>query len=147
MLVSPLMRRALMIATLIAIVVAGIDPKLLSIPFYDRAALAPLFARFADRNWQQYARFLGGVREHTRGGERVAVLVPATEWESGYSYAYYRASYLLAGREVLPLLDEQNRFHPENLQRAELVAVWRAPVPPTHRNVVWSGDGGVLVRR
>jgi hypothetical protein len=130
-----------------AIVVASIDPVLLRFPFYDRAVLAPLFERYADRQWVQYAAFLRGVRAHTRGGETIAVLAPTLDWDHGYSYAYYRASYFLSGREVLPLADEARRVHPENLQRAELVAVWRAAVPPTHRTVVWSGDGGVLVRR
>ena len=80
-------------------------------------------------------------------GDRVAVLVPTLDWDNGYSYGYYRASYFLTGREVLPLADERHGVHPENLQRADLVAAWRAPVPATHRTLVWQGDGGVLVRR
>jgi hypothetical protein len=142
-----MLRRSLTIAVFAAIVVASIDPVLLRFPFYGRASLAPLFERYADRAWLQYASFLRGAREHTRPGETIAVLVPTLDWDRGYSYAYYRASYLLAGREVLPLADEARRVHPENLRRAELVAVWRTQPPPTHRNVVWSGDGGVLVRR
>jgi len=139
------MRRALSIVAFAAIVVAGIDPRLLSMPFYDRAALAEAFN--PDRSWQQYARFLRDVREQTQPGQRIAVLVPATTWDGGYSYAYYRASYFLAGREVLPLFDDADRAHPENLRRADLVAAWRARVPATHRTLVWRGDGGVLVRR
>jgi hypothetical protein len=140
-------RRTLMIVAVAAIVLSRIDPNLLRVPFYDRAALAPLFERYADRQWLQYAQFLRGVRAHTRAGERVAVLVPTLDWDNGYAYAYYRASYFLAGREVLPLADAMYRVHPENLRRADLLAVWRAPVPPTHQKVIWQGDGGVLVRR
>ena len=140
-------RRTLMIVAFAAIVLSRIDPVLLRVLFYDRAALAPLFERYADRQGLQYAQFLRGVRAHTRAGERVAVLVPTLDWDNGYSYAYYRASYFLTGREVLPLADERHRVHPENLQRADLVAAWRAPVPTTHRTLVWQGDGGVLVRR
>ena len=142
-----MLRRVLSIVAFAAIVVAGIDPYLLRVPFYDRAALAMAFDRYADRSWQQYAQFLRDVREQTQPGQRIAVLVPATTWDSGYSYAYYRASYFLAGREVLPLFDDADRAHPENLSRADLVAAWRARVPPTHRKLVWRGDGGVLVRR
>lgn len=141
------LRRFLAIATFAAIVVAGIDPVFLRLPFYDRAALGPLFERYADREWFQYATFLRGVREHTRPGQTIAVVVPTLDWDRGYSYAYYRASYFLTGREVLPLADEARQLHLENLRRAELVAVWHAGLPSTHRNVVWSGDGGVLVRR
>ena len=139
------MRRFLTFAAFAAIVVAGIDPVLLRFPFHDRAALVPAFERYADRTWLQYAVFLRGVREHTRRGDTIAVLAPTLDWDRGYSYAYYRASYILAGREVLPLADEARRVHPENLQRAQLVASWRAPVP--RGTVVWRGDGGVLVRR
>jgi len=136
-----------MIVAFAAIVVSRIDPILLQFPFHDRAKLVPQFEFFADHTWQEYAKFLCGVREHTNNGESVAVLVPVIDWDRGYSYAYYRASYFLAGREVLPLFDSTNHVHPENLRRAELIAVWRAPVPPTHRKLVWSGDGGMLVRR
>ncbi len=142
-----MLRRALPIVAFAAIVVAGIDPYLLSMPFADRAALAPLFDRYADRSWQQYAQFLRDLREHTQPGQRIVVIVPATTWDGGYSYAYYRASYFLAGREVLPLFDDASRAHPENLRGADLVAAWRARVPLTHRTLVWRGDGGVLVRR
>ena len=141
-----MLRRVLMTIALIAIVVAGIDSKLLSIPFYDRAALAAVFEQRYGA-WGGFSPFLDGVRAHTRAGESVAVLVPTVHWEGGYSYAYYRASYVLAGREVLPLFDDADRFHPENLRRAELVAIWGAPVPPTHRKFVWQGYGGLLVRR
>jgi hypothetical protein len=140
-------RRTLMIAALAAIVLSCIDVNLLRVLLYDRAALAPRFERYADRQWLQYAQFLRGVRAHTRAGERVAVIVPTLDWDNGYSYAYYRASYFLAGREVVPLADEMKRVHPENLQRADVVAAWRAPLPTTHRRLVWQGDGGVLVRR
>jgi len=142
-----MVRRVLTIVAFAAIIVSSLDPILLQFPFHDRARLRPLFEYYADHTWQQYAKFLRGVREHTHNGETVAVLVPVIDWDRGYSYAYYRASYILAGREVLPLFQPDNRVHPENLRRAELVAVWRARVPPTHRTLVWSGDGGVLVRR
>jgi hypothetical protein len=142
-----MLRRALMILALAAIIVTRIEPHLLRFPFYDRAALAALFARRADRTWMQYAQFLRDARAHTRNGESVAVLVPALRWDGGYSYAYYRASYFLAGREVLPFVDRDDHLHPENLQRADYVAAWRMQAPPTHAKVVWSGDGGVLVRR
>lgn len=128
------------------IILASVDPVLLRFPFMKRSAMAPLFAAYADGRWGEYAEFLRGVRAHTREGEVVAVLVPTLDWDRGYSYAFYRASYFLSGREVLPLADEQRQVHPENLRRAQLVAAWRAP-SPVKGTVVWSGDGGVLVRR
>jgi hypothetical protein len=141
------LRRTLTIAAFAAILAASIDPVFLRLPFYDRATLAPLFERFADRMWLDYPAFLRGVRAHTRPGQSIAIVVPTLDWDLGYSYAYYRASYFLTGREVLPLADEERRVHPENLRRAELVAVWHVPAPASFRTVVWSGDGGLLVRR
>jgi hypothetical protein len=141
------MRRTLTRIAFLAIVLASISPMPLFVPFYDRAALDTLFRRYDLPSWHEYGPFLDGVREHTRGGESVAVLVPTPRWEPGYAYAYYRASYVLAGREVLPLMDADGRVHPENLFGAELVAVWHAPPPRTHQKLVWSGHGGALLRR
>ena len=141
------MRRGLMFVAFAAIFIARFDPSLLRFPFQNRAALAPAFD-FPQGEWRQYSAFLREVREHTRPGERVLVLVPPqTNWEASDSYAYYRASYVLTGREVLPFRDESHRAHPANLAHAELVAAWHTPAPPTHAKVVWAGEGGVLVRR
>ena len=136
-----------MIVAFAAIVLSRIDPLLLRFPFYDRASLAPLFERYADRQWLQYAQFLRGVRAHTRAGERVAVLVPTLDWDNGYSYAYYRASYFLSGREVLPLNDSEQHLQLLNFRNARYIAAWRTEVPQAHFTVVWSGAGGVLLRR
>lgn len=140
------MRRTLMIAAFAAIVIASIDPAVLSVPFF-RASLAEPRERYADPVWLEYVQFLRDVRARTRGGERIALVVPVREWDKGYCYAYYRASYFLSGREVLPLVDSSDRLHLENLRRADVVAAWRAAAPPTHRTVVWRGDGGALVAR
>ena len=130
-----------------AIVLASIDPLLLRFPFAPRAPLAAAYARRADGNWFQYVQFLDGVRAHTRPGERVAVLAPAMRWDDGYSYAYYRASYFLTGREVLPVVDSHDGVHPENLAHADVIAAWRARLPAGRFRVAWQGEGGVLVRR
>ena len=141
------MRRTWTLAAFLAIVAASINPMPLFVPFYSRAALEPLFKRYDPPAWHDYAPFLDGVRAHTLSGETVTVLVPTPRWDPGYAYAYYRASYVLAGREVLPLMNTDGRVIPENLLRAELVAVWHTPPPGTHRTLVWSGYGGALLRR
>ena len=136
-----------MIVAFAAIVVSRIDPLLLAFPFRDRAVFAQPRERYADPAWIEYVQFLRDMRAHTHGGERIAIVVPVRTWDDGYGYAYYRASYFLTGREVLPLVDDRDRVHPENLRSADLVAAWRAPVPRTHRTLVWRGDGGALVGR
>lgn len=116
------------------------------LPFEGRAMLARGFAGYADRLWPQYPRFLDGVRAHTSPGDRVAIVVPAMQWDRGYSYAYYRASYFLPGRIVLPLVDPQDHLHPENFHAATCVAAWRSNFPQGRSTLAWSGEGGVLLR-
>jgi hypothetical protein len=42
-----------------------------------------------DGQWEQYPRFLDGVRAHTKPGDRIAIVVPSMTWDGVYSYAYY----------------------------------------------------------
>jgi hypothetical protein len=140
-------RRILAVAALAAIVILRIEPRLLRLTFINRAALARAYAGFADRLWPEYPRFLEGVRAHTSPGDTVAVVVPTFDWDGGYSYAYYRASYFLTGREVLPLSDRENHLQLLNFRSAKYVAVWRTSMPQAHFTTVWSGAGGVLLRR
>jgi hypothetical protein len=138
-------RPALALLAFLAIVALRVEPQLLKLPFQDRAPLARGYAGYADRLWPQYPRFLEEVRTHTQPGDRIAVIVPSMRWDGGYSYAYYRASYFLSGRQVLPLIDEHDAPHPENFRAANVIAAWNAPVP--RGTVVWRGEGGVVVRR
>jgi len=139
-------RRVLALALLAALVVVRVEPRLLRVPF-QRAYFAHFYAAFADRLWPQYPRFLEGVRAHTREGDSIAVVVPTLDWDGGYSYAYYRASYFLTGREVLPLSDRDNHLQLLNFRSARYIAVWNTSMPQAHFTTVWRGDGGVLLRR
>lgn len=138
-------RRALTILCLAVIVVLSVDARLLQMPFVHRRPYERALATLPDRLWPQYPRFLEGVRAHTNAGDTIAIVVPSMGWDSGYSYAFYRASYFLPGREVLPLVDRESRRIPENFRAARYVAAFgvrlRAP-----GEVVWAGDGGTLVR-
>ena len=112
----------------------------------DRTAFNRSLAQMADGGWFQYPLFLEGIREHTRDGDTIAIIVPWRKWDDGYSYAYYRASYFLAGRIVLPLVTEDDRVHPENFRAAQYVAAWHIRRVGGGR-VVWAGEGGVLLQR
>jgi hypothetical protein len=113
----------------------------------SRIAFNRRLAQMADGEWWQYPRFLQGVREHTRDGDTIAVVVPPLKWDDGYSYAYYRASYFLAGRIVLPLVTEDDRQHPENFRGARYVAAWHMQPRAGVGRVVWQGEGGMLLQR
>ncbi len=122
-----------------------IETRLLQLPFAGRKPYERAMAVYPDRRWPQYPRFLDGVRTHTKPGDTIAVVVPAMGWDDGYSYAYYRASYFLTGREVLPLVDPQNGRIPPNFRAARYIAAFgvtlRVPA-----DVIWQGEGGTLVR-
>lgn len=140
-----MIRRVAAATLFTAIVVIGIEPILLSLPFRDRRPMATAFATRADRLFAGYVEFLADVRSHTRNGDSIALMVPSRSWERGYSYAYYRASYLLAGREILPLVDRNDRLIGENLRAAQYVAAWG--VTPPAGDVVVKRSGGSLVKR
>ena len=98
-----------------------------------------------DRRTPDYPAFLAEVARRTEPDQSIAVVVPMRHWNGGYSYAYYRASYFLAGRRVVPIVDENDRLHPERLQEADFIAVWRVP-EFAGPDVVWQGHGGTLFR-
>jgi len=139
------LRRALTILCLAAIVASSIGVRLMQVVFVDRQPLARALDGFCDRQWPQYPHFLADLRQHTKPGDTIAVVVPAMGWDEGYSYAYYRASYFLSGREVLPLVTPDNRRLPQNFRAAKYSAAFgvRLRVPA---DVIWQGDQGALLR-
>jgi hypothetical protein len=141
-------RRCFAIALFTAIALACARPQLLVFPFGDRASMQRRMTIEPDRGgwWPHYPAFLADVHDATRRGDSIALLVPPQKWDDGYSYAYYRASYFLAGREVLPLIDDLDRHWPQNESRARYLAVWRMPAPPGWRVVMQSHGGALLVR-
>src|SRR5258706_12950090 len=94
----PPWRRVLALIAVIVIVALRMEPQLVQLPFLDRRPIGAFLVARPDRLWPQFPRFLEGARANTRDGESVALVVPSLDWESGYSYAYYRACYFLAGR-------------------------------------------------
>ena len=140
-------RRVLALLALTGIVLLRLEPQLLRLPFINREPLARGFTAYPDRLAPEYARFLQAVRDRTRSGDSVVMVVPMVRWDDGYAYAYYRASYFLAGREVLPLITSDDRAHQENYDAARYVAAWRWNVPSARHQIVWRGEGGTLLRR
>ena len=127
------MRRRLALLIFLALTLLAIDPLLLrdgtvARPVVKQAAEVP------DTIWPGFAEFLGEVRRRTPRGASIAIVVQTQKWDEGYAFAFYRASYLLAGREVLPVVTPEGRELRENLARAQYVAVW-------------NGRGGELRKR
>ncbi len=144
-------RRVLALLALLTIVALRIEPQLLQMPFVSRRTLSAILYRWPETqmpgDWLRFPRFLQEVGARTKEGDRIAVIIPKMNWDDGYSYAYYRASYFLAGREVLPLITADGKSHMENFYGAQYVVVWHRPVHPRMGRVVWEGEGGALVKR
>lgn len=130
------LRRTLATACFAALALLSLDPVRVVRPLMQRDALRRELTQSPDGPWwPDYPRFLAEVRARTHDGDSIALVFPRTSWYGGYSYAYFRASYLLASREVLPVIAESDRPLPQNVQRAQ----WLAVIDAQHR--------GRLVRR
>lgn len=130
-----------------AIVAGAVDLRLMRLMFADRHALARALTQAPDRRAPEYPQFLEQVARKTKRGDSIAILVPMRYWAAGYAYAFFRATYFLAGRRVIPLVDVDDTLHPERLSQADFVASWKMPPPAGPFSVVWRGDGGILLRR
>jgi len=140
-----MLRRTLLVLALLALLAASIEPRMLQILFIDRGPSAAELSEAPDLPFPLYPRFLEGVRAHTQPGDTIAIIVPRMSWDNGYMYAYYRASYFLAGREVLPLVSPENEKLPQNFRAARYIAAFRTNVR-TPAEIVWRGERGTLLR-
>ncbi len=138
-------RRALAGLALAAIVATRVDPAYVEMLIGNRDARAKTFVPIVDVHLPQYTRFLAEVRSRTAAGDSIAIVTPDAAPRELYPLAYYRASYLLAGREVLPVIDAQGGAIAANRAAARYVAVFGDS--PAAGEVVWKGEGGALYRR
>jgi len=99
-----------------------------------------------DAAWGDYPEFLAATRSATHDGDTIALLVPARRGSNDYSYAYFRASYFLAGREVLPVIDDNGRIIAANVRNAQFVAAWHGRLA-SDRRLLWRAHGGELYGR
>ena len=80
-------------------------------------------------------------------GDRVAFWMPDPRWERGYEYGFYRSGYLLAGRQIVPLIDQNDRFFPAHLEQSDWIVCWRCEVPFARFRTVWRGPSGSVAKR
>jgi hypothetical protein len=95
-----------------------------------------------------FRRFLLEVDRTTPRGARIAICLPFTGWESGYGYGYYRASFLLPGKQVVPLLrPDADLPAPGNVAVADFVACWHGAPRVDGFEELWRSGDGVLLKR
>jgi hypothetical protein len=130
-----------------ALTIASVNPVLIRMPFDDRNYMHDAFVMAPDGAWfPNYPAFLRDVRAATKPGDTIALAVSNMKWDDGYSYAYYRASYILSGREVLPLISPDDARIPANFRRAQYIAAWRVRIAGMRQVGPASHDGVLLAR-
>jgi hypothetical protein len=140
--------RGLVYAVLLAaILIGGFEPFFFNVYFVDRAEASRMLTEGPDLAAPGYAAFLREVRRRTPPEARVAIFVPMRQWDGGYQYAYYRASYALVPREVIPLVDPDDEAHLDRIARADYVASWRMTPEIPGFFEVWKADGNTLLKR
>jgi len=139
-------RRAFAALALAAVVATRIDPAYFDAFLADRAERARALVPYIDNRWPRFSRFIEGVRARTAPGDTIAIVTPPSEPREIYPPVYYRASYYLAGREVLPVIDPRSgEAIAANLRAARYVAAYGDA--PAEGELVWKGEGGALYRR
>ena len=118
-----IVRRILAACALVTLIFFHEEFVSLPTTFFHWSTLSRTVAARPSGNWPEYSLFLEGVRQNTRPGDRIVIATLGMRNPETYLYAYYRANYLLAGREVLPLA-------PEYLATADYVAAWQTAGPP-----------------
>lgn len=139
--------RAVRLAAAAALVLTSVSPGYVRFLGQGLPDARAWFAMVVDRPGPGFSEFLSRVRMKTQPGDSIALVVPTRDWDKGYSYAYFRASYVLAGRRVVPVVDDHDRVQPGRLRDTRWVAAWGARFVSEEFVTIWSGSGGSLARR
>ncbi|MEO8217412.1 MAG: hypothetical protein ABI718_10070 [Acidobacteriota bacterium] len=133
---------------LFLMIVGSFEPFYVRIFFSDRDALRRLYVELPYRKLPGFRPLLSRVRELTPLHAKVALWVPPGRWNEGYEYGYYRSVYLIAGREVVPLLDAADHFLSSNLDQADYLVCWHCnPGFAGFKTVLRTPDGFLARKR
>ena len=140
------LRRILSAAGLILLALGSVDLFYFRFLTPQLLRSRPFYAALAYRQTPGLQQFMLEVRERTPPGARVAFWSRYQEWGRGYSFSHMRASYLVGGRYLLPLVTEEGPA-PQTLLESDWIASWGddRDFPGFERQ--WSGEDGVLWRR
>lgn len=141
------LRRYLALAAFAAMAVGLFEPHYWRLYVADRDALLRHFTELQYSRMPGFRLFAEEVRARVPEGSGVALWVPFRHWYGGYSYAFHRAKYVLAGRDVVPLIDSNDKVLTGNLKRATYIAAWHGEPPFDGYTVIWRTREGTLARR
>jgi len=139
--------RAWAFVAALLIALGAFEPFYLRVYRFDRARTRAMLIALPYRKSPSLRPFLQEISKRTDRTDAIAIFAPLRHWEDGYEYVFGHASYVLAGRPVIPLMDMQSRVHPENLAEAKYVAAYGGEPSVPGFVPVWRGDGGVLLQR
>jgi hypothetical protein len=124
------------------LVIGGFEPHYVRVLGADAARARAAMTELPYRKLPGFRRLLVDIDRSTPPGARIAIALPYSDWDGGYGYGYYRASYLLPGKQVVPLLP------PSNLRFADYVMVWHGrPAIDGFVPVLATPDGTLYRRR
>src|SRR5438128_8708005 len=141
-------RRRVAIVFFAATAVVAANPTLIRFPFSDRARLAQSLDAVTDPRgyYPEYRLFLRDVRDATKSGDTIAIVVPFKSWDEGYAHPFLRASYLLAGRQIIPIIPPARVAVEGPLPRPQYAAVWGVEGDRVAGDVVFERHRGRLMR-
>jgi hypothetical protein len=136
------------VTAFLAILIGSFETFYLRVLTIDSAMLRTNWTELPYRKVPGLRQMLIEVDRRTPRGSRVLLATPHRPGEGGYRYAYARAQYLLAGRELVPLLDPYTEQHvPLQLGNVDYIACWHECAAPRGFAVIWKSSDGVLLRR
>src|SRR5207244_1806969 len=123
------------------LVVGGFEPYYVRVFAADGERTRAAMTELPYRKLPGLKRLLADVDRSTPPGAKIAIALPFRDWDAGYGYGYYRASFLLPGKQVVPLLP------PQNMRFADYVVIWKGTFAIDGFVPLWTTADGTLMAR
>lgn len=131
-------RRTLGLLAIAALAIGSFQSFYLRVWRQDFGALNAYLTELPYRKVPGMRTLLIEADRRTPLGARILFATPHKTWDDGYTYAFRRAQYLLAGKDVIPMLGPA--------READYVVCWRC-APPRGFRVIFRNENGTLAKR